>query len=209
MLVTFLMYELSTGRSEMVAIHEAQAGRIGLAQLEPSDREPLLRLFYRLSPETLYRRFMSPVARPEQVPVDRLLDVDHRDREAIVAVGDGEIVGVARYFRQPGSDTAEMAVVVADAWQRQGLATRMLGALAERASAVGIQWFTMTMLADNRPILGLVRRVDPGARLDLSHGVYETTVPVSAWMINYCEEPAAGAAATSPEWTPSPVTCSL
>jgi GNAT superfamily N-acetyltransferase len=195
MLVTFLMHELSTGRSEMVAIHEAQAGRIGLAQLEPSDREPLLRLFYRLSPETLYRRFMSPVARPEQVPVDRLLDVDHRDREAIVAVGDGEIVGVARYFRQPGSDTAEMAVVVADAWQRQGLATRMLGALAERASAVGIQWFTMTMLADNRPILGLVRRVDPSARLDLSHGVYETTVPVSAWMINYCEEPAAGAAA--------------
>jgi GNAT superfamily N-acetyltransferase len=195
MLVTFLMHELSTGRSEMVAIHEAQAGRIGLAQLEPSDREPLLRLFYRLSPETLYRRFMSPVARPEQVPVDRLLDVDHRDREAIVAVGDGEIVGVARYFRQPGSDTAEMAVVVADAWQRQGLATRMLGALAERASAVGIQWFTMTMLADNRPILGLVRRVDPSARLDLSHGVYETTVPVSAWMINYCEEPVAGAAA--------------
>jgi GNAT superfamily N-acetyltransferase len=195
MLVTFLMHELSTGRSEMVAIHKAQAGRIGLAQLEPSDREPLLRLFYRLSPETLYRRFMSPVARPEQVPVDRLLDVDHRDREAIVAVGDGEIVGVARYFRQPGSDTAEMAVVVADAWQRQGLATRMLGALAERASAVGIQWFTMTMLADNRPILGLVRRVDPSARLDLSHGVYETTVPVSAWMINYCEEPAAGAAA--------------
>jgi GNAT superfamily N-acetyltransferase len=195
MLVTFLMHELSTGRSEMVAIHEAQAGRIGLAQLEPSDREPLLRLFYRLSPETLYRRFMSPVARPEQVPIDRLLDVDHRDREAIVAVGDGEIVGVARYFRQPGSDTAEMAVVVADAWQRQGLATRMLGALAERASAVGIQWFTMTMLADNRPILGLVRRVDPSARLDLSHGVYETTVPVSAWMINYCEEPAAGAAA--------------
>jgi GNAT superfamily N-acetyltransferase len=179
----------------MVAIHKAQAGRIGLAQLEPSDREPLLRLFYRLSPETLYRRFMSPVARPEQVPVDRLLDVDHRDREAIVAVADGEIVGVARYFRQPGSDTAEMAVVVADAWQRQGLATRMLGALAERASAVGIQWFTMTMLADNRPILGLVRRVDPSARLDLSHGVYETTVPVSAWMINYCEEPAAGAAA--------------
>src|SRR3989442_14660316 len=120
MLVTFLMHELSTGRSEMVAIHEAQAGRIGLAQLEPSDREPLLRLFYRLSPETLYRRFMSPVARPEQVPVDRLLDVDHRDREAIVAVGDGADVGVGRYLRQPGSDTAGNGRVLGAARQRPG-----------------------------------------------------------------------------------------
>jgi RimJ/RimL family protein N-acetyltransferase len=165
----------------MVAIREAGAGRVGLAQLEPSDAEPLRRLFYRLSPETLYRRFMSPIARPEQTRPDRLLDVDHRDREAIVAVEDGEIVGVARYVRRRGSDAAELAVVVADAWQRQGLATRMLAALARRASAAGIQRFTLIMQADNRPILGLVRRVDPSAKLALSYGVYETTVPVAAW----------------------------
>jgi RimJ/RimL family protein N-acetyltransferase len=179
----------------MVTIQETGAGRIGLAQLEPSDREPLRRLFYRLSPETLYRRFMSPIARLEQVPTDRLLDVDHRDREAIVSVDDGEIVGVARYFRQPGSDAAEMAVVVADAWQGQGLATRMLAALAERASAVGIQRFTMIMQADNSPILRLLRRVDPSAKLALSYGLYETTVPVAAWMINLRVQPSASAAA--------------
>ncbi|MBJ7603063.1 MAG: GNAT family N-acetyltransferase [Candidatus Dormibacteraeota bacterium] len=175
----------------MVTIQETGAGRIGLAQLEPSDREPLRRLFYRLSAETLYRRFMSPIARLEQVPTDRLLDVDHRDREAIVSVDDREIVGVARYFRQPGSDAAEMAVVVADAWQGQGLATRMLAALAERASAVGIQRFTLIMQADNSPILRLLRRVDPSAKLALSQGVYETTVPVVAWMINLRVQPSA------------------
>jgi GNAT superfamily N-acetyltransferase len=177
----------------MVMIQEAGGGRVGLAQLEPSDREPLRRLFYRLSPETLYRRFLSPIARPEQVRPDRLLDLDHRDREAIVAVDDGEIVGVARYVRTPGSDEAEMAVVVADAWQRQGLATRMLAALAEQASAVGIEQFTMMMQADNWPILRLVRRVDPSARLALSYGVYETTVPVAAWQ-TIATEPAASAA---------------
>jgi RimJ/RimL family protein N-acetyltransferase len=165
----------------MVAIQNAGASRLGLAQLESSDREPLRRLFYRLSPETIYRRFMSPIARPEQVRPDRLLDVDHRDREAIVALDDGEIVGVARYVRQPGTEAAELAVVVADAWQRQGLATRMLGALARQAAAVGIQRFTMMMQADNRPIRRLLRRVDPSARLALSGGVYETTVPVAAF----------------------------
>jgi RimJ/RimL family protein N-acetyltransferase len=165
----------------MLAIEEAGGGRVGLAQLEPSDRESLRRLFYRLSPETLYRRFLSPIARPEQTRPDRLLDLDHRDREAIVAVDGGEIVGVARYVRKPGSDEAEMAVVVADAWQRQGIATRMLAALAEQASAAGIQRFTMMMLADNRPIVRLLRRADPSARLVLSDGVYETAVPVVAW----------------------------
>jgi RimJ/RimL family protein N-acetyltransferase len=169
----------------MVTIQEAASGRVGLAQLEPSDRESLRRFFYRLSPETLYRRFMSPIARPEQTRPDRLLDIDHRDREAIVAVDDGEIVGVARYVRQPGSDAAELAVVVADAWQHQGFATTMLGALAGQASGVGIERFTLIMQADNRPILRLLRRVDPSARLALSYGVYETTIPVSAfrrWM---------------------------
>jgi GNAT superfamily N-acetyltransferase len=124
---------------------------------------------------------MSPIVRPEQVRPDRLLDIDHRDREAIVAVDGGEIVGVARYYRQPGSEAAELAVVVADAWQRQGLATRMLAALAGRAAAVGIQRFTMIMQADNHPILRLVRRADPCARLAFSGGVYETTVPVAAF----------------------------
>ena len=164
----------------MVAIQEAGAGRVGLAQLEPSDREPLRRLFYRLSPETLYRRFMSPIVRPEQTRPDRLLDIDHRDREAIVAVDDGEIVGVARYVRQPGTQAAELAVVVADAWQGRGVATRLLAALAGQAAAMGIRRFTMIMQADNCPILRLVRRADPSARFDLSEGVYETTVPVAA-----------------------------
>jgi RimJ/RimL family protein N-acetyltransferase len=124
---------------------------------------------------------MSPIARPEQTRPDRLLDIDHRDHEAIVAVDEGEIVGVARYAREPGADAAELAVVVADAWQRQRLATRMLAALAEQASAVGIERFTLITQADNRPMLRLLRRVDPSARLSLSDGVYETTVPVAAF----------------------------
>jgi GNAT superfamily N-acetyltransferase len=155
--------------------------RIELAQLQPSDGERLRRLFYRLSPRSLYRRFMSPISRPDQAHPDRLLDVDHRDREAIVALDAGEIVGVARYSRESGSDAAELAVVVADAWQRRGVATRLLRALAERAIGAGIQRFTMIMLADNQPILELMRRVDPSARFTLCSGVFETSIPVSAF----------------------------
>ncbi len=150
-----------------------------LAQLEPGDGERLERFFYRLSPETIYRRFMSPIARPEQARLERLLDVDHRDREAIVAAVDGEIVGVARYSRRANSDEADLAVVVADAWQRQGLGTRLLKALAACAARAGIARFDVMTLADNRAALGLIRRMQPGVRFELSEGVFEGTISIT------------------------------
>ncbi len=161
-----------------MALMETAQGAV-LAQLEPGDGERLRRFFYRLSPETVYRRFMSPIARPEQVRLERLLDVDHRDREAIVAAVDGEIVGVARYSRRANSDAADLAVVVADAWQRQGLATRLLSALTAAAARAGIARFDVMTLADNRAALGLLRRMQPETRFVFSEGVYEGTISIA------------------------------
>ena len=163
----------------MVAIDTEAAGRTRLARLESSDGVELRRFFYRLSPETIYRRFHSPLARPEQAQPKRLLDIDHHDREAVVAVLDGEIIGVARYARRTGTDSAEVAVVVADDWHRQGLATRMLSALTELAEAAGIRQFTLSMQADNRGALHLLHRFHPDAALTHSQGIYEATVPVA------------------------------
>ena len=165
---------------EMMAMRAPGAGCVGLARLEKTDGEMLRRFFFRLSPETIYRRFHSPIARPEQAQPERLLDLDHHDREAVVAVAEDEIVGVARYARRPGADVAEVAVVVADSWQRQGLATRMLTVLAELAQAAGVRRFTLNMQPDNRAVLRLVRRVYPGARLSYSQGMCEAVVPLGS-----------------------------
>jgi RimJ/RimL family protein N-acetyltransferase len=162
----------------MLAIQAATVGHVGLARLERSDGEALRRLFYRLSPATVYRRFHSPIARPEQAQPARLLDIDHHDREAVIAVVEGEIVGVARYARWTGTDAADLAIVVADDWQRQGLGTRMLSGLADLALSSGIQSFTATIQGDNRPALGLMRRFRPSARSTFSQGLIEMTLPV-------------------------------
>jgi GNAT superfamily N-acetyltransferase len=165
---------------EMLDLEAASTGQVALVRLEPSDGELLRRLFYRLSPETIYRRFLSPLARPEQARPERLLDLDHRDREAVAAIVDGEIVGVARYFRWPERAAAEIAVVVADDWQGQGIGTRMLARLAGLARAVGVERFTVTMQADNRKALGLLRRFSSDARLVHNQGIYETTIPLGS-----------------------------
>ena len=143
--------------------------------LEPSDG-PLLRgLFDHLSPSSRYMRFLSPVQRPDQVHPERLLDIDHADREAVAALVDGELVGVARYARQEGC-TAEFAVAVADDWQRHGAGRALLEQLAAAARGHGVCRFTGLALGENRPVLALLRRVFPGVRVRLQDGLLDIEV---------------------------------
>src|SRR3982074_1006633 len=74
--------------------------------LAPDDGERLRRLFFLPSPRRGYRRFLSPLPRPREEGLRRLLDVDHRDREALAAIHDDEILAVAPSRRQPGPDVA-------------------------------------------------------------------------------------------------------
>lgn len=155
------------------------SGSPSLTRLEPDDSEALQRFWSRLSPETRYRRFMIPLPSLDASHLERLLDIDHWDREAIVALVDGEIVGMASYGRvEPRRDAADLAVVVADAWQRRGLATRLLAALAARARQAGIARFEVMIQGDNRAALGLLRCLTPTARLDFMQGVLSGTVSI-------------------------------
>ena len=125
--------------------------------LEACDREQLRRLFFRLSPDTVYRRFMSPIPQPSERGLDRLVDVDHRDREALAAVVDGEVIAVARYARDRRPDQAEIAIVVEDGWQHRGIGKLLLALLARRAREEGITAFTATMIGENRPAARLLK----------------------------------------------------
>ena len=136
---------------------------VELRMLEPDDRERLVRLFYRLSPESVYHRFLSPLHDPSEAGLDRLVDVDHVEREAIAAVFGDEVVGVARYFRDAVLPRADMAVLVEDAWQGKGLGPIMVEHLRDIARSRGIDAFTATLLSENRTAVRMVRRVFPSA----------------------------------------------
>jgi GNAT superfamily N-acetyltransferase len=163
----------------VVLIEEGCDGRPELARLEASDREAVTRLFYRLSPESIYRRFFSPISRPDQFSAS-MLRVDKQEREAVAAVEGGEVIGVAQYSRAPGAPEADMAIVVADAWQKQGIGTRLVVALADRAVANGINAFAVDIQGDNFGALRLFKRVAPGMRLAFTGGVGEGVVQLPA-----------------------------
>jgi GNAT superfamily N-acetyltransferase len=175
-----------------------------LRPIAPGDLERLRRFGCRLSPQSRYQRFLTGMRRLPEPLLRRFVEVDHDDREALVAVGaDGEIVGVARYDRiaLPGdsagprrradgaarpdradragrSDRADVAIVVADDWQRRGIGTLLLGELAEMALAAGIGAWTASCLADNRAVHALIRRGWPAARAQRDGTMAEYVLPL-------------------------------
>jgi RimJ/RimL family protein N-acetyltransferase len=163
----------------MVEIEAAGGGRPGLARLERGDEELVGRMFTRLSSESVYRRFFSPIARPDQF-TRLVLREDAHERAAVAAVENGELVGVAQYSRRRGEGSADLAIMVADAWQRQGLGTRLVAALAERAREAGIASFAVDVQGDNHGAQRLLRRVAPGLRLAFSGGVGEGQFSIEA-----------------------------
>jgi RimJ/RimL family protein N-acetyltransferase len=149
---------MSGGADPRSGVRELRDGsRVRIRPIEPSDRAALAAGFARLSPESRFRRFLSPKKELSERDLDELTQVDHHDREALVALeaATDEGLAVARFVRT-GADRAEPAVAVADDWQGRGLGTLLVDALAERAHAEGIRTFTATVLATNARAIALL-----------------------------------------------------
>jgi RimJ/RimL family protein N-acetyltransferase len=128
--------------------------RIRLRPLLVTDEPAYRRFVETVSPRSQYYRFFTPRRRLSEQEIDHFLRVDHADREALVATHDGEIVAVARYDRVAEDPTAaEVAFIVRDDFQGQGIAPRLLRLLAGLAPAHGIRHLVATVLPDNTPML--------------------------------------------------------
>lgn len=146
-----------------------------LRVIQASDEARLERLFYRLSPESVYRRFFTLYTTPPSGAMRKLADLDHDSRDAMVAVVDDEIVAVARYAAV-GPHDAEIAVLVEDSWQGHGLGRRLLTCVAALARVHGYTTLTATVLADNRPAIAMLRAVFPGGEWTPGGTEYEWRV---------------------------------
>jgi GNAT superfamily N-acetyltransferase len=148
--------------------------------LRQTDREGLIALFKRCSPETIRYRFLRMVTSLPDSQLDQLVSVDGRRHVALVITQNENIVAVGRYFaldEQPG--TAEVSFLVEDAMQRKGIGTILLDALAEFAREHGITRFAADVLADNHLMLSVFRKTGYALTANISYGVTHLEFPIT------------------------------
>jgi acyl-CoA hydrolase/RimJ/RimL family protein N-acetyltransferase len=147
--------KLVIGPSEIRTTYLLHDGtQILFRPIHPTDEPAMRDLFYELSEQSRYYRFMGHVKRMPRQQIEGFLYIDHRSEVTIVGVlkeahGE-EIIAVGSYYLMPGTNRAEIAFTVADRWQRRGIGTFMLRHLARIARANGIRGFTAEVLADNK-----------------------------------------------------------
>ena len=127
--------------------------------------------FRLLSDETRQMRFLTAKPRLTKSDLRYLTEVDGRDHVALVAVErehPTHIAAVGRFVRDPARpDTAEFAIVVGDAYQRQGLGRALGEALAAEAKSRGIHRFTAITLSDNVGVQKLIGAISE--QLEYAH----------------------------------------
>lgn len=126
----------------------------------------------RLSPETKRYRFLGGVRELSTSEVSRLCDVDGRHSMAFVATirddGRETEIGVSRYAPNSSSDVREIAVTVADDWQRMGLGTMLMKELIRSARDNGVKHLYSIDLADNTAMRSLADDLGMSASPDPS-----------------------------------------
>ena len=138
--------------------------------LRPDDRDGLLAAVGQTSAQSLYRRFFSPRRGFTEEQIAYFVNVDFVAHVALVAAleenGRHMIIGGGRYIVvQPGK--AEVAFVVVDRYQGQGIGAALMRHLTTIARDAGLQELVAEVLADNISMLQVFR--NSGLRLGTTH----------------------------------------
>src|SRR4030095_13217014 len=112
--------------------------------------DALSALYTRASPRSRYLRFFSAGISVDR-EVERLVTPGD-DHVALVAEHDGLAVGVASYEILSATQ-AEIAILVDDAWPRDGIGSLLIEHLAAVAPGAGIQELVGGVVASQLPML--------------------------------------------------------
>ncbi len=130
--------------------------------IKPSDEPMMKEMFYSFSEQTVYLRYHGQLKSMPHNKLQVFCNVDYDTEMAIVGVagppGREEVIAVARYMTDPAKSSAELAFVVADAWQRKGLGTYLFRRLLTIAQQEGIRRYQADVLIENSGMLKIFHR---------------------------------------------------
>jgi GNAT superfamily N-acetyltransferase len=147
--------------------------------IDPDDKALLQAGVASLSPESAYGRFLTGKSSLTPGELRYLTEVDGVDHIALLVLDGGdELIAVGRIVKDTQRpDTAELAVVVCDEWQRRGIGRVLTRELTLRS---GVDRVSGTMLATNRAALALMRGIGPLEHSAISNGIRDVVARVTA-----------------------------
>lgn len=155
-LAQLLPDSVSLGTLPLSALELHDGTRVRFRVIRPEDADIEQAFVRGLSKKSNYLRFFSPIKELSPEVLERFTNPRYPGSYALIATickGDEERqIGVARYEPTESGGVAEFAIVVADEWQGQGLATYLLGALTAAAAVAGIKSLEGLVLNENEPM---------------------------------------------------------
>jgi acetyltransferase len=136
--------------------------------IRPEDEPKIVEFHHGLSEQSIYLRYFRSFQLDQRVEHERLTRicfVDY-DRDMVLVIArqnpetqEEEIVAVGRLSKIHGSNDAEYAMLVNDAFQRRGLGTEMLTRLLQIGRDEGVERVFAYMLGENRGMRLISKRL--------------------------------------------------
>jgi acetyltransferase len=137
--------------------------RMFVRPIKPEDAPLIVELFNAMSSRSIYFRFFSPLKSLSEGMLAKFTQIDYDREIALVAMEKKDdlerIIGVVRAISDPDRKRAEFAVAVGDSWQGKGVGTRLTQLCITVAKQYGIKILGGVVLAENREMLGLARKL--------------------------------------------------
>ena len=133
--------------------------------IRPDDTDRIKELFYGLSEESIYFRFLTPLKSLQRQTLQDFYNVDQASDISVVAViksdveGETErIIGAGRYLLDRSTNKAEFALLVQDEYQGLGIGTYLLNHLMRIAKSKGVDSFIAFVHPQNQPMIRFIHK---------------------------------------------------
>lgn len=158
---------------------------VKIRPIRPEDEPLLVKFHTQVSEQSVYMRYFQSLKLSQRVAHERLIRMCHvdYDREMALVVtydnpdsGETEIIAAGRLSKLHNTDEGEFAMLIADAYHRQGLGTEMLRQLVQVGRDEGMRRIIAFMLRDNVGMRRVAERL--GFQFSLEEGVLKAALPL-------------------------------
>jgi ribosomal protein S18 acetylase RimI-like enzyme len=151
---------------------------------KPTDEPMLKELFYSLSRDTVYNRFMGLKRSMPHRELMRIVNIDYDTRMTLCGFvnedGVWSMTSFAMYDLDKASNTAEISFAVSDRWQNKRIGTMLMDMMIAIARDLKIRAFTAELLGENMRMLDLFYRTGLKVETRLMEDTYLVTIDLWA-----------------------------